>query len=143
MKVLLLLLLSTIPYISAIHCRGQIMMSIIMIHHHPHHHHYFSHHSSSEMRVGGGFPLPTLCLYGGLNNKIKSMYQCNMYLDHNPCSPTIFFIKLPLSNEYVCRFSDMLLISSAKQLEIRLHVCHESMTVLSQFCAEITIITFF
>ena len=139
-KVLLLLLLPTLPYISAIHCRGQIMMSIIMIHHH--HHHCFS-QSSSEMRVGGGFPLLTVRLYGGLNNKIKSTYQCKMYLDHNPCSPTIFFIKLPLSNEYVCRFSDMLLISSAKQLEIRLHVCHKSMTVLSQFCAEIIIFFIF
>ena len=139
-KVLLLLLLPTFPYISAIHCRGQIMMSIITIHHH--HHHCFS-QSSSEMRVGGGFPLLTVRLYGGLNNKIKSMYQCKMYLDHNPCSPTIFFIKLPSSLIYVCRFSDILLVSSAKQREIRLHVCHESMTVLSQFCAEITITTFF
>ena len=96
-KVLLLLLLPTFPYISAIHCRGQIMMSIITIHHH--HHHCFS-QSSSEMRVGGGFPLLTVRLYGGLNNKIKSMYQCKMYLDHNPCSPTIFFIKLPSSRAW-------------------------------------------
>ena len=138
-KVLLLLLLPTFPYITAIHCRGQIMMSIIMIHHH--HHHCFS-QSSSEMRVGGGFPLLTVQLYSGLNNKIKSMYQCKMYLDYNPCSPTIFFIKLPLSI-YVCRFSDILLVSSAKQCEIRLHVCHESMTVLSQFCAEIIIFFIF
>ena len=65
-----------------------------------------------------------------------------MYLDHNPCSPTIFFIKLPLSI-YVCRFSDILLVSSAKQLEIRLHVCQESMTVFSQFCAEIIIFFIF
>ena len=138
-KVLLLLLLPTFPYITAIHCRGQIMMSIITIHHH--HHHCFS-QSSSEMRVGGGFPLLTVRLYSGLNNKIKSMYQCKMYLDYNPCSPTIFFIKLPLSI-YVCRFSDILLVSSAKQCEIRLHVCHESMTVLSQFCAEIIIFFIF
>ena len=138
-KVLLLLLLPTFPYITAIHCRGQIMMSIITIHHH--HHHCFS-QSSSEMRVGGGFPLLTVQLYSGLNNKIKSMYQCKMYLDYNPCSPTIFFIKLPLSI-YVCRFSDILLVSSAKQCEIRLHVCHESMTVLSQFCAEIIIFFIF
>ena len=138
-KVLLLLLLPTFPYITAIHCRGQIMMSIITIHHH--HHHCFS-QSSSEMRVGGGFPLLTVRLYSGLNNKIKSMYQCKMYLDYNPCSPTIFFIKLPLSI-YVCRFSDILLASSAKQCEIRLHVCHESMTVLSQFCAEIIIFFIF
>ena len=96
-KVLLLLLLPTFPYISAIHCRGQIMMSIITIHHH--HHHCFS-QSSSEMRVGGGFPLLTVRLHGGLNNKIKSMYQCKMYLDHNPCSPTIFFIKLPSSRAW-------------------------------------------
>ena len=115
------------------------MMSIITIHHH--HHHCFS-QSSSEMRVGGGFPLLTVRLYSGLNNKIKSMYQCKMYLDYNPCSPTIFFIKLPLSI-YVCRFSDILLVSSAKQCEIRLHVCHESMTVLSQFCAEIIIFFIF
>ena len=138
-KVLLLLLLPTFPYITAIHCRGQIMMSIITIHHH--HHHCFS-QSSSEMRVGGGFPLLTVQLYSGLNNKIKSMYQYKMYLDYNPCSPTIFFIKLPLSI-YVCRFSDILLVSSAKQCEIRLHVCHESMTVLSQFCAEIIIFFIF
>ena len=138
-KVLLLLLLPTFPYITAIHCRGQIMMSIITIHHH-HHHHCFS-QSSSEMRVGGGFPLLTVRLYSGLNNKIKSMYQCKMYLDYNSCSPTIFFIKLPLSI-CVCRFSDILLVSSAKQCEIRLHVCHESMTVLSQFCAEIIIFLF-
>ena len=138
-KVLLLLLLPTFPYISAIHCRGQIMMSIITIHHH--HHHCFS-QSSSEMRVGGGFPLVTVRLYGGLNNKRKSTYQCKMYLDHNPCSPTIFFIKLP-SSIYVCRFWDILLVSSAKQREIRLHVCHESMTVLSQFCASIIIFFIF
>ena len=138
-KVLLLLLLPTFPYISAIHCRGQIMMSIITIHHH--HHHCFS-QSSSEMRVGGGFPLVTVRLYGGLNNKIKSTYQCKMYLDHNPCSPTIFFIKLP-SSIYVWRFWDILLVSSAKQREIRLHVCHESMAVLSQFCPSIIIFFYF
>ena len=36
------------------------------------------------MRVGGGFPLLTVRLYGGLNNKINSMYQWKMLLDRNP-----------------------------------------------------------
>ena len=85
----LLLLLPTFPYISAIEAKlwwGSSTLSSLRIS-----------NSSSDLeewgRGGGGSTL-TVRLYGGLNNKINSMYQWKMLLGRNPCGPTIFCIKL-------------------------------------------------
>ena len=59
-----------------------------------------------------------------------------------PLQSNNFFHKITIVN--IClQIWDILLVSSAKQREIRLHVCHESMAVLSQFCPSIIIFFYF